>query len=45
MRNDKDDIEGAATMERIAQIKAFQYFVIVVAITLSVGGLIGYLLP
>jgi hypothetical protein len=32
-------------MERIAQIKAFQYFVIVVAITLSVGGLIGYLLP
>jgi len=32
-------------MKRIAQIKAFQYFVIVVAITLSVGGLIGYLLP
>jgi len=32
-------------MERIAQIRAFQYFVIVVAITLSVGGLIGYLLP
>jgi hypothetical protein len=32
-------------MERIAQIKAFQYFVIVVVITLSVGGLIGYLLP
>jgi hypothetical protein len=31
-------------MERIAQIKAFQYFVIVAAITLSVGGLIGYLL-
>ena len=32
-------------MERIAQIRTFQYFVIVVAITLSVGGLIGYLLP
>ena len=32
-------------MERIAQIRAFQHFVIVVAITLSVGGLIRYLLP